>query len=194
MMRLFPRLWFNLRYLGKAPWDSGITPPELWDFIRAHPAGCAIDFGCGTGTNAIALAQAGWQVIGVDFSARAIQLAKQKEKRAGVSVDFRVGDVTRLNLNAQFDLALDIGCFHGVLEKEKYLDQLEKILAPNGFWLVYGFFKQSAQRGDPGLTPDDLSRISARSFSLVTRADGFDRRARPSMWALYQREVKTQSS
>jgi len=194
MMRLFPRLWFNLRYLSKAPWDSGVTPPELWNFIRTHAAGRAIDFGCGTGTNAIALAQAGWKVLGVDFAARAIHIAKQKAKQAGVSVDWRVGDATRLNLDGQFDLALDIGCFHGILEKEKYLDQLEKILAPNGFWLLYGFFKQSAQHNDPGLTSSDLSRISARHFSLITRADGFDRRERPSLWALYQRGVKTQSS
>jgi len=37
--------------------------------------------------------------------------------------------------------ALDLGCFHGIENKADYLTQLTRILAPNGFWLLYGFFK-----------------------------------------------------
>ncbi len=59
---MFRRLAFNFWYFRKPPWDSGISPPELLEFIRTHPAGKAIDLGCGTGTNVITLAKAGWQV------------------------------------------------------------------------------------------------------------------------------------
>ena len=50
-MNFLRRLKFNLSYFGKAPWDSGISPPELYDFIATHPAARAIDIGCGSGTN-----------------------------------------------------------------------------------------------------------------------------------------------
>src|SRR5689334_21905005 len=49
------RLSFNLWYFRNPPWDSGISPPELLEFIQTHPAGKAIDLGCGTGTNVITL-------------------------------------------------------------------------------------------------------------------------------------------
>jgi ubiquinone/menaquinone biosynthesis C-methylase UbiE len=129
-------LEFNLWYFRKAPWDSGISPPELFDFIQSHPAGRAIDLGCGTGTNVITLAKTGWQVTGIDFAVRAIQMAKRKTRKAGVKAELLVGDVTRLNLDQQFDLALDIGCFHGVEDRAAYLAQLTRLLVPGGFWLM----------------------------------------------------------
>ena len=40
-------LAFNLRYLKKPPWDTGITPPELTRFISSHPKDRALDLGAG---------------------------------------------------------------------------------------------------------------------------------------------------
>lgn len=187
-MNFFQRLAFNFWYFRKPPWDSGITPPELFDFIKTHPAGRAIDLGCGTGTNVITLAKTGWQVAGVDFASRAIRIAKRKVKNAGVSAELFVDDVTQLkNIRGQFNLALDMGCFHNVADKAAYLRQLTRILAPRGFWLVYGFYKPNdADVALPGMTPTDLDLIAAQNFSLVSRADGFDKRERASTWMLWQ--------
>jgi len=187
------RLSFILWYFGRPPWDSGISPPELLDFIGQYPAGRAIDLGCGTGTNTITLAKAGWQVTGVDFAPRAIQIAKLKAKRANVQADLRVADVTRLKgINGPFDLALDMGCFHGVIDRKAYLDQLIRILAPNGFWLMYGFFKSDPHHAGPGLVEADIELISSR-LTLVARRDGFDKRERPSAWFLYQKQEQAQA-
>ncbi len=129
-MNFLRRLHFNFWYFRRPPWDSGISPPELLDFISKHPAGRAIDLGCGTGTNVITLVQTGWQVVGIDFAPRAIQIAKQKIKSANIQADLRVGDVTKLNgIDGSFDLALDMGCFHGIEQKLNYLTQLNRVLA-----------------------------------------------------------------
>lgn len=179
------RFWWM--YLRRPPWDSGITPPELLAFIASHPAGRAIDLGCGTGTNVITLAQNGWQVTGVDFVPKAIRIAKRKTKNA--NVDLRVGDVTHLNgINGPFDFALDIGCFHGIENKSAYLNELDRILAPGGHWLLYGFFKPSPHLSGPRLVSADLDLISTRGLSLLSRTDGFDRRDRPSAWFLFQKK------
>ena len=77
-MRLFRRLLYNLWYYFHPPWDTGISPPELMDFIKSHPPERALDMGCGTGTNVITLAQHGWQAMGVDFTRRAIKLGRRK--------------------------------------------------------------------------------------------------------------------
>lgn len=186
-MSLLRRLTFNLWYYFKPPWDSRISPPELYDFIAAHPAGRAIDIGCGTGTNLITLANVGWRVTGIDFAPRAVRIAKRRLKDANLPADIFADDATRLSkVSGQFDLALDMGCFHGVENKADYLIQLTRILAPNGFWLMYGFFKSAPHLSGPGLVDSDLDMISARGLALLSRKDGLDKRGRPSAWFLYQ--------
>jgi len=185
----FRRLQFHFWYFRQPPWDSGISPPELLEFINTHPPARAIDIGCGTGTNVIALAKSGWEVTGVDFAPRAINLAKQKLKMAGVRADLSVNDATKLSgISGPFELALDIGCFHGLSQQGKrdYLIQLDRVLAPDGFWLLYGFFKPSPLHASSGLVEEDIDRISSQ-FSLLSRRDGFDKRQRPSAWFLFQK-------
>ncbi len=184
------RLTFNLWYFFRPPWDRGISPPELFDFIAHHPAGRAIDLGCGTGTNVITLAQHGWQVTGVDFAARAISKARRKIDQAGVHADVRVGDVTRLEgISGPFDLALDMGCFHSGLDHAAYLAQLSRLLAPSGYWLLYGMLKAQSAGSFPGLRPSDLDQIVSSGFTLISRQDGFNRGDIPSAWFLYQRRA-----
>jgi ubiquinone/menaquinone biosynthesis C-methylase UbiE len=192
VQNLFRRLLFQYWYFGQPKWDTGISPPELLDFIKnhSHVPARAIDIGCGTGTNVITLAQAGWQVTGVDFAPRAIRLAKQKLKSGGTQADLRVSDATKLRgVNGPYEFALDIGCFHSIEKdgKAKYLKQLDRILAPSGFWLMYGFLKSDPNHGGTGLAPADLDLISSR-LTLISRRDGFDdKRDRQSAWFLYQK-------
>jgi SAM-dependent methyltransferase len=184
------KLYFNLLYLfSKPPWDTGISPPELLDFIEKHQPGNAIDIGCGTGTNVITLAQAGWQVTGVDFVPRAIRFAKRKVRKAGIQAKLAVRDAADLTgIPGPFDLALDIGCFHGLGDrKADYLSELERILAPGGHWLMYGFFSPSADQTQTGLAEADLELIPA-SLILIWRQDGFDKRERTSAWFLFQKQ------
>jgi len=183
-MNFLRRLQFNFWYFRKPPWDSGITPPELFEFIQTHPAGRAIDIGCGTGTNVITLAKTGWQVTGFDFAPRAVQIAKRKAKKSNIQAQFFTDDATRMkNITGQFDLALDMGCFHVLENKADYLTQLDRILVPNGFWLMYGFLAPTP----PGIADSDLSMISAQGLTLLSRRDGFDKRERPSAWFLFQK-------
>src|SRR5512144_3150455 len=141
-MSLARRLTFNLWYLSTPPWETGISPPELLEYIQLYPPGRAIDLGCGTGTNVITLVKAGWQTTGVDFAARAIAHAQTKIRTQNVQAKLRVGDVTNLKaIEGPFDLALDIGCFHAVGNKTRYLNELTRLLDSGGHWLVYGFLK-----------------------------------------------------
>jgi SAM-dependent methyltransferase len=187
-MNLFRRLTFDLWYLRHPPWDSGIVPPEVEAFIRDAPPGLALDLGCGTGTSSLALVRAGWTVTGVDFARRAILIAKHKARLANLTVDFHVADVTRLPellFTIPYDLVLDIGCFHSLSPSGKaaYLNQLDRLLAPGGTWLLYGFFKPGERPG-PGLTPANLESIRLK---LTKRQDGVDRNVRPSAWFWFQK-------
>jgi SAM-dependent methyltransferase len=189
VQNLIRRFLFNYWYFGRPPWDTGVSPPELLEFIQNHEPGRAIDIGCGTGTNIITLAEAGWRATGVDFAPRAIKLAREKVRRAGLRAEFFVSDATRLQgISGPYDFALDLGCFHGIPDhrRTKYLEHLDRILAPGGFWLLYGFLKPDAAQSGTGLAEADVDMILSR-LSLIWRRDGFDKREKPSAWFLFQK-------
>lgn len=174
------RLWFGLWYWlpRRPPWDTGVTPPELERFVASHPAGRALDLGCGTGTNAVYLARHGWSAVGVDFAGRAIAKARRRARDAGVSVTFLVGDVTRLAVPGPFDLALDIGCLHSIAASGRpgYAVGLARVVRPGATYLLYAFAP-----GGPafGLTALDVRETFADAFDVVGVEEG---RGRPSAW------------
>lgn len=65
---------------------------------RALRPGRHLDLGCGTGTLAILMAQAGWEVVGLDASEAMLARAKQKALDAGQAVEFLQQDMRHLRL------------------------------------------------------------------------------------------------
>jgi len=187
-------LKFNLMYLRKPRWDTGISPPELLQFIEEHPPGRALDLGCGTGTNVLTLAKNGWSVTGIDFIPQAIAQAKQKAKEAGLKVDFRVGNVTNLvALKEQFDLILDLGCFHSLdsSSKRKYISSLETLLAPQGTYMLYAFFTNTSSQG-PGVNQAEIEQIG-NNLQLYRQEFGTDHGIRRSAWFWFRKASITDS-
>ena len=186
LSRWLNRFFFFLFYLGKPRWDTGISPPELVQFLQTHPPGRALDLGCGTGTNVVTMAQRGWQVTGVDFIPTAIQAASQKIVKAGVQATVLVGDVTRMEkIHGPFDLALDIGCYHalGELEKQAYEKNLVRLMAANGHFLLYGFVRQPGGRF--GISGNDIARWQD-AWRLIQQQEGSYRKW-PSAWYWFQK-------
>jgi 2-polyprenyl-3-methyl-5-hydroxy-6-metoxy-1,4-benzoquinol methylase len=190
MLRDYLRKYaFHVWYLGTPPWESGITPPELLAFIQDRPPGKAIDLGCGTGTNVITLARHGWEATGIDFVPKAIRTGKKKAHTAGVEVDLRVGDVTKLeDLGEGYDLVLDIGCYHSLSPRKRntYRHNLTHILKPGGTLLLYAFISTPENSGR-GVPEDEIQQLSNR-LNLQKRVDGEDVTQAPSAWLWFKRE------
>lgn len=83
-------------------WDKGVGP-ELVGLVESGrltpstlPPGRAVDLGCGTGGNALFLAEHGFDAVGVDFSRVAVEQAQRVAERLGLAdrARFVVGDVT----------------------------------------------------------------------------------------------------
>ena len=132
---------------GSIPWDQADPPPEVIDLAAKLKPGRALDLGCGYGRAAIYLARLGWKVDGVDFVAQAIQGARIRAEQADVSerATFYHTSVTQLDfLEGQYDLALDVGCAHGLNAPElrDYYQQLVRLLKPGGFFLLFAHLNE----------------------------------------------------
>jgi cyclopropane fatty-acyl-phospholipid synthase-like methyltransferase len=159
------------------------------EHIESHAPGRALDLGCGTGTNALTLARHGWQATGVDFIPKAIGQARRKARQTGLQVDFRLDDVTRLRgISGPFDLVLDMGCFHSLTPAGRgdYLQNLERLLAPGGTFLLYAFLRDAAKPGSPGLTEAEIAALANR-LQLVKRVNSTERGRTPSAWFTWRK-------
>ena len=137
-----PQPDWNERYLaGETPWDTGEPDPHLAEFLRSLPAerGRALDVGCGTGTNALWLANQGFSVVGIDVSSTAIERARAKVDATARNCHFAVADFLRdTHSDGFFELVFDRGCFHvfdKAEERARFAERVASLLTPGGKWL-----------------------------------------------------------
>jgi SAM-dependent methyltransferase len=71
-----PEFW-DLRYRADfTPWDAGKVPVQLRAFAARGGARRILVPGCGSAWDVRYLAEAGWDVLGLDFSGEAVQAAR----------------------------------------------------------------------------------------------------------------------
>src|SRR5512138_2331055 len=96
---LASRLVYDLMYRVGAPWEGGPRRELVGLVASGALEPCrAIDLGCGSGANAIFLAQHGFDVVGVDFSAVAIAKAQRKTPPDAGTIRFVRADLTATSL------------------------------------------------------------------------------------------------
>jgi cyclopropane fatty-acyl-phospholipid synthase-like methyltransferase len=187
MSSIFRRLFYSLSYLGKPPWDTGISPPELLEFLESHTPGRALDLGCGTGTNLVTLANRGWQVTGIDFSGHAVKVARRRLASLGLSGKIIQGDVSRkLKLDGKFDLILDIGCYHDLSLQDRlgYRENLRALLAPGGTFLIYAHCLSPERMRATGVSQADIDEFS-KLFRVKAIVQTSDRWERKTTWMTF---------
>lgn len=167
---------FAQRYAAQdAPWDTGITPPEIVQVVAELRPGRALDLGCGTGTNVGYLLRHGWQADGVDFVPQAVATAQTR--LAGFPAEqyaVYCHDVTRLGeltaLRSPYDLVIDIGCGHGLApdEQQRYAQDIASLTAAGGTLMLYAH--QPTEERDAGWSPAAVRRAFSDSFDLLWQA------------------------
>lgn len=167
--------------VGFTPWDTGISPPELVAVVEGPnrlPAAKALDLGSGTGTNAIYLAQHGWDVTAVEFMPRPVKIARRKASAAGVNPRLLVGDATKLDqldIGEGYSLLFDLGCFHSIPNagRDGYARGVTAAAAAGATFLLFGFAPGQVRLGPTGTTRHELeTRFSGWTVEDATRGQG----------------------
>ena len=192
-------LWYRVLYgLGIRPWDRDGPVPALVAVAGDLPPARALDLGCGTGAQAVYLAAEGWDVVAVDAVPRALSAARRRASAAGVTVDFRRGDVAELEALGIGDvgLAFDRGCFHGLPDaaRDGYARGVTAVTRPGALLLLMAFRGPTGPGLPRGASPEEVRGRFGPPWRLVSEAPAQDtpatariERAGPT-WYRFERE------
>ncbi|WP_029214927.1 class I SAM-dependent methyltransferase [Kallotenue papyrolyticum] len=127
--------------------------PSAWlaGWLDRLAPGLALDVACGTGRNALLLAERGWRVIGVDISPVGLRIAREEARRRGLSLALAALDLDAWPLpQARFDLV----CVFRFLQRP-LCSRLAAALKPGGL-LLYETFTVDQRRYEGGPRQDDF--------------------------------------
>ena len=171
-----PEFW-DLRYEAHfAPWDAGKVPVRLREFVASAPAPRrTLVPGCGSAWDVRFLAESGWNVTGLDFSAEAVTAARAVLGPHGDRV--RQGDVFAPIAGEPFELVYE-RAFLCALPRRLWPDWSRRMgeLVARGGSLVGFFFLDAGERGPPFPlhSQAELDALLAPSFDREEDADVAD--------------------
>lgn len=151
-----------------APWVIG-EPQPAFVALDQHGwiSGNVLDVGCGTGENAIHLAERGHDVLGLDFSQLAVDAARENARHSGVNARFEVADALQLRAEPRFDTIVDSALFHllGQDDRVRYAERLHGVCRPGAVVHVLGLSDV-----DPGFGPvmneDDIPAAFSEGWTV----------------------------
>lgn len=100
------------RYSGADRVWSGDPNPWLVEMAATLRPGSALDLGCGEGADAVWLADAGWDVTAMDFSAAGLARGAEKAQERGVQVEWVLADLAQWTPQRRWDL-VSVQFMHG---------------------------------------------------------------------------------
>lgn len=127
--------------------------PVVVEAASSLPPGRALDLACGTGRNALWLAEHGWSVTAVDGSSAAIDILSRRARRLGVTVDAQVVDLEKPGFAIEpgrYDLMV-MCCYF----QRELIEQCKRGLIPGGVMAAIALLiepgkEHSAFRLQPG--------------------------------------------
>ena len=162
-------LRWNEEYTSRAynRWTLAHPSQELVGVIATLglvPDSVALDVGCGTGVELVFLAKHGFKAIGIDVAPRALELAAERARAAGVELELHEGSAVSLPLEKDsIDFVNDRGLLQHLSESERgrYAREMARVLRPGCVLVIRG-----AREAGEGIVP-----VSAQSLDRH-----FDRR------------------
>ena len=118
--------WVDFVRGGKDYYRYGLNNPAAFKMIGDVRGQVILDLACGEGYNTRILARKGAQLVGVDFSEKLIEFARQKENEEKLGIAYYVMDATNLRefMDNHFDL---VTCFMALQDIENYEEAIAEV-------------------------------------------------------------------
>jgi len=165
------QFWDNLFTQGTMPWDAKTTPQELKAYLEnALSSGQSVFIpGCGAAYEVVHFVDHGHDVIAMDYSSEAVNLAKTM---LGQHQDKVVlGDVFNADFTHSFDVIYE-RAFLAALPRDRwgeYFTMVDKLLPSRGFLIGYFVIDDDYRSRFPPfcLRSGELSQHFEPTFTLI---------------------------
>ncbi|MEZ4537809.1 MAG: methyltransferase domain-containing protein [Cyanobacteriota/Melainabacteria group bacterium] len=171
-----PEFWELCYQQGRTPWEYGRHAPPLETFMKSPyrlPPGKVAVLGCGTGHDAVYLAQMGYEVTGIDFAPTAIQSTYQKfvqARVAGKSAFLLQRDIFDLHeYTGYFDSIVEHTCFCSIdpVHRRRYMFATRDLLKKGGKFLAIWWIGERHGEGLPfSVSRDEIFELYDGVFSF----------------------------
>lgn len=161
--------WDERYRAGEVVWGAGPNR-FLAEEVAGLQPGRALDLACGEGRNAIWLAEQGWSVVGVDFSAVALDKASKVASQRGVSVEWVCADVTTWDPPDTYDLVVVMYLHLPDPARSTVFARAARAVAPQGTLLVVGHDLSNLAEGHGG--PQDPAVLYGPAEVTADIGDG----------------------
>jgi ubiquinone/menaquinone biosynthesis C-methylase UbiE len=123
--------------------DKSQTEQQI-QFLKSQlsPGGCVLDVACGTGRHTIALCNLGFDVVGLDFSANLLQIAKKRGASALVRGDMRFLPFKAEAFTAAVNMDNSFGYLASEKEDEQSLAEVKRVLKMDSLFLLDVFNRE----------------------------------------------------
>ena len=150
------------------PWDAGKVPHALRNYAKRIRSGSRILIpGCGSAYEAGYLAENGFDVLAIDFSPAAVELAKKNLSRFGDIV--RLADFFEFDYGKPYEVIYERAFLCALPPRmwPQYAPRMAQLLRPGGELAGFFFFRET-EKGPPfGTTPEALHALLDPHFDLV---------------------------
>jgi SAM-dependent methyltransferase len=164
---------WNERYRSgeRAAEDLGAAPARLLtEMAKQLKPGKALDLACGTGRNALWLAEHGWNVTAVDGALAAIDILRSRASERAVTVDARVADLEKTEYRIE-DSSWDLIAMCYYLQRNLF-EPAKQGVAPGGILLAIVHITEPGEEPTAHrLRPGELERYF-QGWEILHRHEG----------------------
>jgi ubiquinone/menaquinone biosynthesis C-methylase UbiE len=133
----------------------------------------------GAGYLSIELSKLGrYKITGMDISKDLVEIASRNAKEAGVEIDFRQGNVSRMPFNAnEFDFIICVLSFKNFKEPLKALEEMHRVLKSGGTALIMDLNRQASMKVTKKVAENmGLKGLNAYIAGAIQRSGAYTRR------------------
>lgn len=156
----------------RLPWWTETPDTDLTMTLQPLAGGtdCRfLDLGTGHGTEAIAAARLGFEVVATDVSPSALALARRRA--GGLPISWVLDDAAESRLWGQFDIVHDHGCLHCLPRPlwQGWARTVTRLAAPGSLLLVKAHTPEAAALfGTQPVSVEDLGNLLGAAFAVVS--------------------------
>jgi hypothetical protein len=164
-----PNYWENRYLKNDTPWDAGKVPKAIKEYLEnTQDTGRVLVPGCGSAHEVRAFAEAGFDVLAIDFSPAAVKIAKQTlETWHEVVIE---GDFFSFKYDDRpFDIMYERAFLTALPRtlRTQYAKRIADLLRVGGQIIGFYFYSEEEEGPPFGLKQGELSTMFGNTFTCV---------------------------